>query len=914
MLRPTMRGQRYGLTVVMTAIVLGTAGAAHAALPSSVPRATWVPDAPPRAVEVIGDRAYIAGEFSHIGPYTGAFPRIDRATGEPRPGWPDVVGSVEASTPDGAGGFFIGGDFSHVGGVARANLAHITADGAVDPAFAPVVTGEDGHHTIATLARIGTTLYLGGTLTSVGGQPRSSLAAVDTTTGAPTAFAPALSGGLPTIVSAINGRRVGPTTTLWVGGSFAKVGAATRVGFASFTDGTLNTLAPVVDGSVEAIEPDGLSGLFLGGTFTTVNGATRRGVARITGSEGTTTSAFDANLAGGGGDPQEAAVFDLVRTTAGLYVAGDFETVGAAPRPYLALVDAASGAVGGWTPDADPAAPHRWLRDVAVDTTTGTVFAGGRGLPLRAYDVASGARAAWHPLGANEVATIEPAGSEVVVGGDITTVGGVVRDGFAEIDLLTGRPTELDVNVADGLVMDLAARGTALFVVGTFSKTTGAGGDTALRGAAVLDTSAGRWTTFRLEPHPDDPSLWAQVAVAGPTVWLSTGVAVRGFRDDGAGAGTAARLPLMGSVDGAGTIDALAGTPDTVFAGGSFTKFQSLQLTPSIVLKKADRAHLVALDGQGTILPWDPGADGTVHALAVEGATVFAGGAFTTAGGGAPRPGLAGLDAASGAATPLTSSEPGAVHALTPADGTLFVARPQAPALAVIDAVSGAPTTWRPGVVRAPGSGGTTIDIVPAGRYGVVVAGWLRVGTGPVRTANFAVFPDPTVTLPGDGAPAPAGGGTATPAVPGAPGASTRPAVDDAPVLSGLKLSRRTFRVGRRATALAAARVPTGTTIRFRLSEVARVRFVVERALAGRRVGRSCRKPTRALRRKRRCTRYARRGVITRAGREGANRVVFSGRLGRRALPRGRYRLLVQATDRAGQRSARRTVAFAVRR
>jgi Domain of unknown function (DUF4394) len=133
-----------------------------------------------------------------------------------------------------------------------------------------------------------------------------------------------------------------------------------------------------------------------------------------------------------------------------------------------------------------------------------------------------------------------------------------------------------------------------------------------------------------------------------------------------------------------------------------------------------------------------------------------------------------------------------------------------------------------------------------------------------------------------------------------------------APALSRVSLSRKRFRVGARPTRLSARRRPrakAGTTIRYRLSENAAVSFRIERTLAGRsrrvRGRRRCVKPTRALvrARARRCKRYRRAGTLSRQGRAGANRLAFSGRVGRRALRRGRYRLTLQATDAAGNRS-----------
>ena len=127
-------------------------------------------------------------------------------------------------------------------------------------------------------------------------------------------------------------------------------------------------------------------------------------------------------------------------------------------------------------------------------------------------------------------------------------------------------------------------------------------------------------------------------------------------------------------------------------------------------------------------------------------------------------------------------------------------------------------------------------------------------------------------------------------------------------------LTRRRFRVGRRATPRIAARrrAPVGTTFVFRLSEPARVTIRMARARPGVRVGRRCLAPRRG-RRGRRCVRYVRAGTLTRrSARAGPGRVRFSGRIGRRALRLGRHRAILRAVDPAGNRSDPRTLFFRV--
>jgi hypothetical protein len=108
-------------------------------------------------------------------------------------------------------------------------------------------------------------------------------------------------------------------------------------------------------------------------------------------------------------------------------------------------------------------------------------------------------------------------------------------------------------------------------------------------------------------------------------------------------------------------------------------------------------------------------------------------------------------------------------------------------------------------------------------------------------------------------------------------------------------------------------RAPIGTRVTFRLSEAASVRFTVERARPGKRVGGRCVKPTRRNRKRPRCTRYVRqRGGFTVAAGAGETRFRFTGRLRGRKLRPARYRLVAIATDDTGKRSAPKRARFTI--
>jgi PKD domain len=147
------------------------------------------------------------------------------------------------------------------------------------------------------------------------------------------------------------------------------------------------------------------------------------------------------------------------------------------------------------------------------------------------------------------------------------------------------------------------------------------------------------------------------------------------------------------------------------------------------------------------------------------------------------------------------------------------------------------------------------------------------------------------------------------------------------PRVERLALTHARFRVGAQRTATAAGastaaakkrrhprrpRTPSGTTVRYAVSEAAVATFAIDRAVAGRRVGRTCRKATRANRRHRRCTRYVHAGTLTRHARAGADSLAFSGRIGRKALAPGSYRLTLTLRDPAGNASRPKSLTFTI--
>jgi len=132
-----------------------------------------------------------------------------------------------------------------------------------------------------------------------------------------------------------------------------------------------------------------------------------------------------------------------------------------------------------------------------------------------------------------------------------------------------------------------------------------------------------------------------------------------------------------------------------------------------------------------------------------------------------------------------------------------------------------------------------------------------------------------------------------------------------APRVSSAKVAPNELSIGTKPTPKVLLTARTGTKIKFSLSEPASVSLRIEQALKGRRSKGRCVRPSRLLRKKK-CTRYVKKGTLKRTGVQGPNRVPFSGRIGKRALKPGRYRVVIQGTDAAGNVSTAKKAKFRI--
>jgi hypothetical protein len=136
------------------------------------------------------------------------------------------------------------------------------------------------------------------------------------------------------------------------------------------------------------------------------------------------------------------------------------------------------------------------------------------------------------------------------------------------------------------------------------------------------------------------------------------------------------------------------------------------------------------------------------------------------------------------------------------------------------------------------------------------------------------------------------------------------------PSLSSLKIAPSSFpaEAGRGASIAARRRATGGAFVSFKDSQAGKTTFTVQRPVRGFRSGRRCaaKRPRGHRGKLRRCTLYRSLGSFSHTDLAGSNRFHFSGRVHRRGLRPGRYRLRAVARNAAGDKSRTRSVKFSI--
>lgn len=533
---------------------------------------------------------------------------------------------------------------------------------------------------------------------------------------------PLITDGVVTAVSATS-------TTVFFGGSFAKVGPYTgSIALVNDSNGNISSYTQRVNGTVRVAVPDGSGGWYLGGDFTEVEGVPRNRLARIL-ADGTLDATWIPYAS--------ASVLAMTRTATALYIGGSFTSVNGTTRNYLAAVDLVTGSLLSFNPNL-----NNGVTALATDGTL--IYAGGDfssvngGSSARSKAAAfsvSGTATSWDPSLSSIVWDIAIQGSTVWISGDFSTVNlstsPVTRRSIAEFDLVTGIATGFDAGVTSGSVYSIDVAGTTLVAGGTFTTVNGIFPRNRI---AAFNTGTGTVQAW----NPDASNTVSSVETDGTFVYAAGSFSSIG----GSGRAGAAKLRLDNGVAEAWDPRPQAGTVlftrldgSNVLLGGSF-----------VMMNTVTRNNAASIDAVTKALtPWDPNLDNTVNAIALYGSTVFLVGQFTQVKGGIPRSKGASFDAVTGNLGTWNPGTSGIIYDAKVSGDILFVSGVSTSIsvgyLQSFDLPGGTARGWSPstnGFVYAIDVVGNTLY---AGGTFTSLAGASRMGLGAVDVNSGAALP-----------------------------------------------------------------------------------------------------------------------------------------------------------------------------
>jgi hypothetical protein len=326
------------------------------AQPSNAPLANfWIANNQVNAIVETKGVVYLGGNFTYVGPNTGPGGVVNATTGEPDTGWPRLSGDfatpyhwVTEAIPDGAGGWYVSGLFTRVGGLQREHVTRLLANKTVATNFNANV---GSLNEVSTLALSGNTLYLGATrMVFPGAIVRNGLAAVDATTGALSSWNPKSSpDGEPWSVTSI----AVMGNTVYFAGGFTNVGGQFRRNLAAVDATTGNPTAWTRDFTNSNFYALLASNniVYVAGQIGITGPGISQVVMNLGAFDGTTGSTLWSVSVTNEGSQRFISALALSGNT--LYVGGRFTSIAGVSRRSLAALNATTGTVLPWNPSAN---------------------------------------------------------------------------------------------------------------------------------------------------------------------------------------------------------------------------------------------------------------------------------------------------------------------------------------------------------------------------------------------------------------------------------------------------------------------------------------------------------------------------------------------------------------------------------
>jgi uncharacterized delta-60 repeat protein len=271
------------------------------------------------------------------------------------------------------GKILVGGPFSTLGDQPRTGIARLNTDGMLDSKFNPAAEGEGNLPSAAALAvQTDGKILVGGRFTTLDGQPRTNIARLNADGTLDGGFNPRAGrndGNAPDVSSLV----VQADGKILVGGWFTTLGGLSCTNLGRLNDdGTLDsTFNPGAGGRVSLLAVQANGKILVGGSsFTTLGGQPRSYLGRLN-ADGTLDSGFNPGV--GRNDGNAPYVSSLVVQADGkILVGGWFTTLGGYSCTNLGRLNDDGALDGTFNPGADS-----WVQSLAVQTD-GKILVGGR--------------------------------------------------------------------------------------------------------------------------------------------------------------------------------------------------------------------------------------------------------------------------------------------------------------------------------------------------------------------------------------------------------------------------------------------------------------------------------------------------------------------------------------------------------
>ena len=341
---------------------------------------------------------------------------------------PSANGAVYALVVQADGRILVGGSFTSIGGQPRNYIARLNADGSLDGSFDP---NSGGPISCIAVHQDGS-IFVGGNFSSIGGQDRQNLVRLNPDGSLDTGFGSTPNDEVTSLVMQPDGK-------ILVGGYFSNIGGWPRNRLARLnSDGRLDAgFNPNSSSGVQSLGLQADGKVLVGGFFTMIGGQTRNRIARLN-SDGSLDAGFNPDANG--------QVWSVALQPDGkILISGIFSTIGGQENRNFSRLN------------SDGSVDLSFNSSINILVKSLTVQADGKiigvgnfnhlGQSIARFNADGSLDVGFNPAAivSAESLVVQPDG-KIIVGGTFTSIGGQTRNRIARLNNNSAATSTISVN------------------------------------------------------------------------------------------------------------------------------------------------------------------------------------------------------------------------------------------------------------------------------------------------------------------------------------------------------------------------------------------------------------------------------------------------------------------------------------